>query len=129
MIALDARQTELQGLLADAPQPRAVLIHPRMGDRYREEVGRLREALGDESRREEAAEIIRRLVECIVLNPDADSAGKKKTLTIDLKGHLAGILALGSAAKKKKGASGAPDLEQQIKLVAGVGFEPTTFRL
>jgi hypothetical protein len=89
-----------------------------MGDRYREEVGRLREALNDESRRDEAAELVRGLVESIVLNPAADGGGKK-TLTIDLKGHLAGILALGSATKKKKGANGAPDLEKQIKLVAG----------
>jgi len=126
MIALDARKTELEGLIADAPQPPAVLIHPRMGDRYREEVGRLREALNAESRREEAAELIRGLIERIVLKPAVDDAGKKM-LTIDLTGHLAGILALGGAATKK-GANGAP-LDQQIKMVAGVGFEPTTFRL
>ena len=63
-----------------------------------------------------------------MLNPASDGGGTK-TLTIDLKGHLAGILALGSAAKRKKGASGTPALDQQIKLVAGAGFEPATFRL
>jgi hypothetical protein len=84
------------------------------------EVGRLREALNEESHREEAAALIRGLIETIVLKPAADGAGKK-SLTIDLTGHLAGILALGSAAKKK-GANGAP-LDQQIKLVAGAGIE------
>src|SRR4029079_17356508 len=61
MIALDARKTELDALLAAAPEPRSVIIHPRMGDRYREEVGRLRKALCEVRRREEAAEIIRGL--------------------------------------------------------------------
>ena len=103
-------------------------IHPQMGERYREEVGRLREALCEVRRREEAAEIIRGLIECIVLNPEADAAGKR-ALTIDLKGHLAGILRLAAAERKTKDVNGAAPIEQQIKLVAGAGFEPTTFGL
>ncbi len=46
---------------------------------------------------------------------------------IALHGALAGILALASDSKKVLAAS-AKDLSQII-LVAGVGFEPTTFRL
>jgi hypothetical protein len=56
MTDLDARKTELEKLIAEAPAPPPVLVHPRMSDRYREEIGRLREALTEESRREEAAE-------------------------------------------------------------------------
>jgi hypothetical protein len=41
ILALEARRIELEGLLAEAPKPHPVIIHPRMGDRYREEVGRL----------------------------------------------------------------------------------------
>jgi hypothetical protein len=164
MIELDARKTALEGLIANAPEAPAVLVHPRMADRYRQEVGRLREALNEPSRREEAAEIIRGLIDSIVLRPQGD--GRKRTLTIDLTGHLAGILLLAGAKKREAGAPasgqqtklvagtdptlclpdgeqmklvaggrlglrlpGTEDLERQIKMVAGVGFEPTTFRL
>jgi hypothetical protein len=98
MTVLDARKTELEKFLAEAPQPPPVLVHPRMGDRYREEIGRLREAPGDESRREEAAEIVRALIDGIVLRPSG--AGRGRTLSIDLSGHLAGILNL--AAKRRR---------------------------
>jgi site-specific DNA recombinase len=118
MTELDARKTELEKLLESAPQPPPVLVHPRMGDRYREEVGRLRDALNDVSRREEAAEIVRGLIDSIVLQPSG--SGRERTLTIDLTGHLAGILNL--ARETKKGAAGAPASDQQIKLVAGARF-------
>ena len=47
-------------------------------------------------------------------------------LEIELYGDLAGILALGTDGKKPvpEGRDGL-----QVTLVAGVGFEPTTFRL
>ena len=51
------------------------------------------------------------------------------TLRLDVKGELAGILALCDAGKKKPGQADPAGLDQQIKMVAGVGFEPTTFRL
>ena len=124
MIELDARKTELEALIANAPEPPAVLVHPRMGDRYRQEVERLRAALNEPARREEAAGIIRGLIDKIVLRPEGD--GRKKALAIDLTGHLAGILLLAGAKKKE---AGMPASDQQIKLVAGIGFEPMTFRL
>jgi hypothetical protein len=86
-----------------------------MGDRYRHEVGRLREALNEPSRREEAAEIIRGLIDRIVLRPEGD--GRKRTLTVYLSGHLAGILNLAGVARKRQ--HGAPASDQQTKLVAG----------
>ena len=115
MAGLDARKTELEALLADAPEPPPVLVHPRMGDRYRAEIGRLRDALNDVARREEAAEIVRGLIDAIVLRPSG--TGRGRTLSIDLSGHLAGILNL--ARETKRGADGAPVSDQQIKLVAG----------
>lgn len=118
MTAIDARKTELEGLLGNAPELSAVLVHSRMGDRYRQEVGRLRETLNEQSRRKEAAEIIRALIDCIVLQPSG--TGRSRTLTVDLIGHLAGILSL--AAQKAKGAAGALASDQQTKLVAGTGL-------
>jgi len=119
MTELDARKGELEALLAQVPEPPPVLVHPRMADRYRDEVGRLRVALNDESRREEAAEIIRGLIERIVLTPTG--TGRDKVYSIDLTGHLAGILNL--ARETTKGSSGAPVSDQQIKLVAGARFD------
>ncbi len=74
----------------------------------------------------QAADLIRKLVDKIVLVPVTDDEGHK-SLSIDLHGHLAGILSLATKAKRPLGESG---LEiGYMKLVAGVGFEPTTFRL
>ena len=80
--------------------------------------------MNEPSRREEAAGIIRGLIDRIVLRPIGE--GRKKALAIDLSGHLAGILLLAGAKRKE---AGEPASDQQIKLVAGIGFEPMTFRL
>jgi len=48
-------------------------------------------------------------------------------LEIDLYGDLAGILSL-AGNKNRPLHQGDPSV-QQVKVVAGVGFEPTTFRL
>mgnify|MGYP001547670045 CR=1 FL=1 len=52
----------------------------------------------------------------IVLTPVEDEKGRK-TLSIDLHGHLAGILSLATKAKRPLGESGFP--VESIKLVAG----------
>ncbi len=124
MLALDARKQELERLIAnsEAPPP---LLHPKMADVYRREVARLHEALSDEKNRHRAAEIIRGLVEKIVLHPLPE--GSEQTMAIDLHGDLAGILSL--AAKTKKPPQKGGDISESTKVVAGAGFEPTTFRL
>jgi hypothetical protein len=92
-----------------------------MAQRYRKQVSALVEALNDDAHRQEATEIIRGLIERITLSP-ADDGG----LTIDLEGDLAGILRLASDSKKPAADAGGLS---EMKVVAGVGFEPTTFRL
>jgi site-specific DNA recombinase len=119
MAELEARRLELGALLANAPAPSPVLIHPKMGERYRQEVARLRDVLNEDSRRVEAAEIIRSLVDEIKLTPVAEDG--RTTWSLDLSGHLAGILNLARAGKEAAG--------RQVKLVAGSGFEPLTSRL
>ena len=67
---------------------------------------------------------IRALIDEVVLTPETDE------LRIDLKGELATILRLCQGAQKpQKPAAFGDGLEEQIKLVAGAGFEPATFRL
>ncbi|WP_109614973.1 recombinase family protein [Pseudaminobacter salicylatoxidans] len=117
---LRARKAELSDFLVTADEP-PPLLHPNMALQYRKRVQQLYETLqsDDEESRTAAAEVIRTLVQDIVLTP---VDGK---VEIDVRGDLAGILTL--SAQSKNPAAGAAGL--QVKMVAGVGFEPTTFRL
>ncbi len=66
----------------------------------------------------QAADLIRKLVDKIVLVPGTDDEGHT-SLSIDLHGHLASILSLATKAKRPLGESG---LEVgYINLVAGAG--------
>ena len=75
----------------------------------------------------EAHDIIRSLIDRVVMSPDPN--GKRPHL--DLVGDLAGIL---SIAANRERAEVSRELsvfnyDKQEAMVAGVGFEPTTFRL
>jgi hypothetical protein len=104
-------------------------LHPNMAEIYRSRLASLHEALGPEETLIEAAqqEIIRSLVNEIVRTPEGGE------LKVDLRGDLAGILAIAVSGKKPapdgSGFSDKRDGKTQFELVAGVGFEPTTFRL
>ncbi|MBT5264718.1 MAG: recombinase family protein [Rhodospirillaceae bacterium] len=117
---LEARKAQLidQQARAQVPPP---LLHPNMAELYREKVTELHVALNDDDRRTEAADILRTLISAIVLTP---SGGE---LAIRLCGDLSGILALSTNDKRPSRLT--PEDLQQFEVVAGVGFEPTTFRL
>jgi hypothetical protein len=121
LVTLEERQRQLQQELAatHAPPP---LIHPNLAEVYRQRVERLHEALQDSATRDEAFELIRSLIDEIRLVPEDGE------LRVELRGELAGILAL-AADRKKPGGLSAAGLAEQIKMVAGEGFEPSTFRL
>jgi site-specific DNA recombinase len=120
LLTLEARQDQLRALLA-RPEPDRTLVHPGLADIYRRKVATLHEALADEATHDEAMELIRSLIEAVVLVPAEGS------LKVEVRGELAAILAFGEG-KKKPGRMDR-DIAKQIKMVAGVGFEPTTFRL
>ncbi len=86
---------------------------------------RMYEALQQEGARAEASDVIRSLVSEIVLTPTAGE------LLVDLRGDLAGILAVASSGMQKSPRSfeAGSVLASQVMLVAGTGFEPVTFRL
>jgi DNA invertase Pin-like site-specific DNA recombinase len=120
MEKLEARKAELATGLAVAEAP-PTLLHPRMAEIYRRKVADLRTALNsDDVTRVEAAGILRSLIDAIVLIPEGGE------LKIELRGALAGIL---SVATNEKSPSKTDGLVSQVEMVAGVGFEPTTFRL
>ena len=119
---LEARQEVLQERLSRRPAPTAPLVHPGMAKLYRHQVERLTTLLESPDTRIEAMDAIRSLIEAIVLTPEA------RELRIDLQGDLAAILALSSGDTQKPATVSRDGLEQ-VKLVAGAGFEPATFRL
>ena len=99
-----------------------------MADTYRERVQALITGLGKSSELQTAREAVRALVERIVLHPSPDTG----SLDIILEGALSGLLTLAMNSKNAKGLTGegqAFDNIDELVLVAGVGFEPTTFRL
>ena len=114
MKRLEARKAELTAFVetADDPPP---LLHPSMAQLYRSRVQSLYDALQDENegKRTEAADIIRTLVEDIVLTP---VEGK---VEIDVRGDLAGILTLSVQTKNPAGGAGS----SQVKMVAGAGLD------
>jgi site-specific DNA recombinase len=86
-------------------------LHPNLAEIYRSKVAALHEALADEASRDEAFELIRSLIDKVVVTPTEGD------LHIDLHGELAGILSLCREGRR----GGRPDGEMvaQIKVVAG----------
>ena len=91
------------------------------------------DALRADRTNRDAFEVIRSLLDTVILHPT--DAG----FEFDIEGDLAHILSLSTAGNQSQGPSttkpsqflleGSGELAEQVKMVAGVGFEPTTFRL
>jgi site-specific DNA recombinase len=89
----------------------------------------LDQALNAPDSRTEAAEILRGIIERINVTPIGRGA-----FEIDLVGDIVNMIDLAQRPKQPKTAASAeaavPDAyRSSVKVVAGVGFEPTTFRL
>ena len=123
MTELEARRIEIETKIsnADTPPP---LLHPNMAGYYRDQVSKLRDALDHPDNRTEAADILRTLIDRIELKPIKVEG--KRTLAIDLHGHLAGILSL---ANKAKGGIGEDVAEKCTTLVAGGKQAPRAYFL
>lgn len=118
---LQAHKVTLEASLEDkTKQP--VFIHPNMAQRYHAEIQDLIESLKYPDKRDEATDLIRRLIDRIVLTPRASR------LSIDLHGDLAGILLMSLDGKQRRrhatsdGRTVAELAElKQIKMVAAAG--------
>ncbi|PIO99673.1 recombinase family protein [Pleomorphomonas carboxyditropha] len=152
MKELEVRQNELKAFLEEVEEP-PPLLHPNMAHHYHVQVDELYAALQEDSeaKRMVAADVLRSLVQDIILTPKDDE------LKIDVRGDLAGILAISLKSKRpaseagqsqvemvagrrthqnlrmqKSRPVGAADLRNfisQVEMVAGAGFEPAAFRL
>ncbi len=100
---------EIKLSTADEPPP---LLHPSMADVYRSKVEELAAALRREDTRLEASEMLRGLIQSIVLIPE----GGEPKLRIELRGNLAAML---TAAQKTKRSPETGDLQVPIQMVAG----------
>ncbi len=121
--ALQGKLDELEGRKAEitrdlgAPAPTSVRLLPNLGELYRSKVADLKSAVADPETRTEALEILRGLVERVVLHP-VDGG-----LEVELVGEIANMVSLGAAAQSKTAAPGGaavPALYRtSVKVVAG----------
>jgi site-specific DNA recombinase len=127
MDTLEAERARLEATLAAAPMPEPVALHPGLAAIYASNVSNLTEALNEDGTRAEAADLLRGLIEKVILQPDPDAPHGHR---IELFGELAAILSLcsGDLATKTKARTGSAGF-RQVTVVAGTGFEPVTFRL
>jgi site-specific DNA recombinase len=117
LATLEARRTELEGELEIAAGP-PVELHPRAGHIYRQQVADLKAFLASQGpdERAQAHAQVRQLVERIVVRP----TGPYGPVEFDIHGQLARLMRLSDPV---------PATRSVGAMVAGVGFEPTTFRL
>ena len=119
--SLEARKRDLERALSASREDSSVEVHPNIGELYAKKVGELPVLLTDDATRPQAMDIIRSLIDRI---KGAEGAERGKPDVI-LAGALAAILAF----TQKNTAALISENGGRVFLVAGVGFEPTTFRL
>ena len=91
------QRAQAEQLLHNQNKP-PISLHPDMAQRYQMEVSALRDSLNNEENRHEASELIRTLIDKVVLVPDAST----KKLRMNLYGDLAGILSISSGRELKQ---------------------------
>ncbi len=106
-----------------APAPSPVRLHPNLADLYRDRVAELGAALADPDIRDEAIEVLRGLIESVVVTHGDDG------WQVDLQGGIAALVALGMSKDKTPRPLSGSEALCSVKVVAGTGFEPVTFRL
>jgi site-specific DNA recombinase len=115
---LGVRKNELEARMAGPASP-PVRLHPNLAQLYRQKVAELHTTLIDPELRGEALELIRGLIERVELHATEDG------FRIELIGEIANMVKLSAGAE-----SFGTDAERaSVKVVAGIGFEPMTFRL
>ena len=93
-------------------------LHPKLSELYREKVQGLSESLADPAIRTPALEVIRGLIERVTVY-----AGEDGGVSLELDGVLASMIEAAQPGALRGVGAGS------VKVVAGRGFEPLTFRL
>ncbi len=114
MLALEARKKELEAFLADQPDAAPLRIHPKLAEHFAAKVARLEETLDHPRDGPAAMEIVRDLIDRIVVAPGNDRPA------VELHGVLARILDLCETADSAdKKPPGTVDPGSQFSVVAG----------
>ncbi|WP_308341520.1 recombinase family protein [Roseovarius mucosus] len=113
---MEARLAEISTKLA-APAPSPVRLHPQLSEIYRRKVEELSKTLADPDIRPMALETIRGLIKSVTVHETASG------VRIDLYGAITALVGLAQPGAEVIVGS------RSVEVVAGVGFEPTTFRL
>jgi site-specific DNA recombinase len=119
--SLEVRKKDLERQLLAADEDRNIEVHPNIVELYAKKVMELQSLLIDETTRSQAMDIIRSMIDHIEIHVGSERGNPD----VILSGALAQILAY--AQQNKTAASNGSD--GRVLMVAGVGFEPTTFRL
>ena len=96
-----------------------ILPHPVLVERFRAKVKNLRAALEDETIRLQAVEVIGALIHSVTIYPGEAPQGEISANVVDLASYAASLDNADWVVRR----------ECSVMVVAGVGFEPTTFRL
>jgi hypothetical protein len=113
---LEQEKAQTEARLCAGKRAPVLRLHTNLPELYRSKIGRLAEALNAPQTVTEAAEIMRGLIDRIVLTPGDGE------LRAELHGDLA-VLARFAQERECRFGGNPPGLS----VVAGVGFEPTTF--
>ena len=116
-----AKESELkearEELQREAPAVDIAVLHPHVITRYEQQLGRLQEELAGDIKKTapEVGAVMRELIESVTVYPDPEKWGGVRVV---IQGKLRKFLDHAIAPEKSVGT-----------MVAGAGFEPTTFRL
>ncbi len=124
LAALEKERDTLTERLTQAPQDLPDL-HPNIAEHYRRKIERLISALANPEITPDAGEAIRSLVERVTLAPGV----KRGEMLATLHGDLGTILEWTAHRGMQKNKTDTRFGGMSVSVVAGIGFEPTTFRL
>ncbi len=126
--SLEAQKAELEEAIDDVRATAPVLLHPNLAGLYQDKVAKLAETLRAPSIRDEAGEILRDLIDEIIVTPCG--MDRNDGWSIELVGNIVEMVALANAPEPRtKRAALDERTARSVKVVAGAGFEPATFRL
>ena len=108
---LEDERIELERKVSEPP-PTTIRLHPNLARLYREKVENLARALADDEIRDEAAEILRGLIDAVVVSPTATGS------EVQVKGEIGRLVRFANPKTQQNQCS--------VKVVAGEGFEPPT---
>jgi site-specific DNA recombinase len=128
LLKLEERKAVIEAELAKGPLEDPPRLHPNLAEVYRDRVLQLHEAMrsGDGTA---TLEQVRRLIARVIVHPGDD----RGVYEIELIGEIAAMIDLAmTAGKARRPRAGGIDRDlfsRSVKVVAGPGFEPGSFRL